>query len=447
MTHRPTVPPTTEPTSQPTARPAGASATRARRRMTAAVAATALLAAPLAVAGPSAAAPSAAAAATARTAPADMPVRKLERLVERLRSEGRAVGVTAEVRRGSRTWSFDAGQARRDPSRPVPSGGTFRAASVTKQLVAVLALQQVERGRWTLDTTIGDVDPTLWPGRESVTLRQLLSHTSGMPDYLFAVLGAAVTGEDLVDAVSTRWTDRRIITTAQSLPAGEQGVFSYSNTNYVVVGQMLERATGTSVRTLVQRRILRPTGMADSAFAVRRDAPRPDLHEYARYPGSGTLDLGSFEPSLFSSAGALVSTAHDLNLFRRSLEKGRLLPRRLVRTMQEPVSDGGGLPYGLGSYRLPSPCATGPGWVQGHDGASFGTLTFSVGLGANRQVTIALTGRGYTERTALAQARLVQEFAYTALDATCAAGDADAPRDLARVPLPLDLGLASLPRT
>lgn len=438
---------TTRPPVSPTPRPAGPEATRRRRRTSAAVASLALLAAPLAAAGPSASAAPAPVPAAAKAAPGDMPVRSLERLVERLRSEGRAVGVTAEVRRGSQTWSFDSGKARRDPGRPVQSGSTFRAASLTKQLVAVLALQQVERGRWSLDTTIGDVDPTLWPGRESVTLRQLLSHTSGMPDYLFAVLGSAVTGDDLVDAVSTRWTDRRILATARTLPLGEPGTFSYSNTNYVLVGQMLQRATGVPVRRLVERRILRPTGMADSAFAVRRDAPRPDLHEYARYPGSGTLDLGSFEPSLFSSAGALVSTAHDLNIFRRALEQGRLLPRRLVRTMQEPVSDGGGLPYGLGSYRLPSPCASGPGWVQGHDGASFGTLTFSVGLGANRQVTIALTGRGYTERTALAQARLVQQFAYTALEATCAAGDTDAPRDLTRLPAPLDLGLASLPRT
>ncbi len=432
-------------TDRPTVhRPRSVPSTRLLTPVLAAVA----LVAPMAAAAPATAAPAAAPAGVTREAPAatEMPERRLERLVERLRTEGRAVAVTAEVRQGGRTWSFDAGRARRDPARPVPADSTFRAASVTKQLVAVLALQEVERGRWTLDTTIGDVDPELWPGRESVTLRQLLSHTSGMPDYLLAVLGSAVTGKDLVDAVSTRWTDQRIIAAAQTLPWGEPGAFSYSNTNYVVVGQMLERVTGTKVRALVRDRVLRPAGMTDSAFAVRRDAPVPDLREYARYPGSGTLDLGSFEPSLFSSAGALVSTAHDLNRFRRALESGTLIPKRLVRTMQEPVSDGGGLPYGLGSYRLPSPCASGPGWVQGHDGASFGTLTFSVGLGSNRQVTIAMTGRGYTERTALAQAKLVQQFAYTALSATCGKGGTNERRPAEQLPGLLDLDAALLAR-
>lgn len=408
--------------------------------MTAALAPVTAVAAPAGAAAATSA-PSRAAASDAR----DLPTRALERIVQRLRTEGRAVAVTAEVRHGARTWTVDAGQARRGPGRPAEPSSSFRAASLTKQLVAVLALQLVESGKWTLDTTIGDVDPSLWPGRESVTLRQLLSHTSGMPDHLLAVIGSATTGKKLVRLVSQPLTDRQIIRAAQGLPWTEPGAFSYSNTGYVVVGQMLERATGTKVRALLERRVLRPAGMSDSAFAVRRDAPRPDLREYARFPRR-TLDLGTFEPSVFSSAGALVSTARDLNRFRRSLEAGDLISKRLVRTMQEPVSDGGGLPYALGSYRLPSPCASGPGWVQGHDGASFGTLTFSVGLGRNRQVTVAMTGRGYTEDTLAAQGPLIQRLAYTALAATCADDDKDERRSqLPELPGLVDLRAAEVP--
>ncbi|SEB28638.1 D-alanyl-D-alanine carboxypeptidase [Nocardioides exalbidus] len=427
--------------------PTTAAAPRRRRALSAALTATAVLAPTALVAAPAAAAPASPQAVRQVSADARaMPVGKLERLVKRLREDGKAVAVTAEVRQGGRTWTFDAGQARRAPSVRAEPGASFRAASVTKQLVAVLALQLVESGKWTLDTTIGDVDPGLWPGRESITLRQLLSHTSGMPDHLLAVIGDATTGKEFVRSVSRRMTDRQIIDAGRSLPwAGETGAFSYSNTGYVVVGQMLERATGTRIRTLIEKRVLRPAGMSDSAFAVRKDAPRPDLREYARFPGR-TLDLGSFEPSVFSSAGALVSTARDLNRFRRSLETGELISKRLVRTMQTPVSDGGGLPYGLGSYRLPSPCGSGPGWVQGHDGASFGTLTFSVGLGKLRHVTIALTGRGYTEETLVAQGRLIQEFAYTALAATCADAGSDRRRtDPAELPGLVDLQATSFP--
>jgi D-alanyl-D-alanine carboxypeptidase len=408
---------------RPHARPSRLMARSRRSATTAALAMTVLLA-PVSMVAPAGAAP----ASTSAAAPvgrAEIPTRALDRLVRRLRTDGKAVAVTAELRRGPQTWTFDAGQARRAPARASEPGGSFRAASVTKQLIAVLALQLVQSGKWTLDTTIGDVDPGLWPGREAITVRQLLSHTSGMPDHLPALIGEATTGREFVRAVSRRMTDRQIIALAQTQPwAAEPGTFSYSNTGYVVIGQMLERATRTPVRTLVERRILRPVGMADSSFAVRKSAPRPDLHEYARFPGR-TLDLGSFEPSVFSSAGALVSTAHDLNEFRRALEGGDLISKRLVRTMQRPVSAGAGPAYGLGSYRLPSPCSTGPRWLQGHDGGSFGTLTFSVGLGRNRQLTIAMTGRGYTEETVAAQSRLLQKFAYTALAATCAEGGDD----------------------
>ncbi|NPD06034.1 beta-lactamase family protein [Nocardioides sp. zg-1308] len=387
---------------------------------------TAVLAPATDVSTAGAAPPSTSSPAGAAPRAAEISTGALDRLVQRLRTDGKAVAVTAELRRGARTWTFDAGRARRAPARTVQPGSSFRAASVTKQLVAVLALQLVEKGTWTLDTTIGDVDPGLWPGREAITVRQLLSHTSGMPDHLGAVVAEATTGRKFVRAISRRSTDQEIIALGRSLPwAAEPGTFSYSNTGYVVVGQMLERATGTSVRRLVERRILRPVGMTDSAFAVSKSSPRPGLHEYARWPGR-TLDLRSFEPSLFSSAGALVSTARDLNEFRRALEAGELIGKRWVRVMQHPLTDQG---YGLGSYRLPSPCSSGPRWVHGHDGGSFGTLTFSVGLGGNRQLTIAMTGRGYTEDTITSQSRLLQKFAYTALAATCADDRKDRRKD------------------
>lgn len=109
------------------------------------VLATAAVLAPVVVAAPVAAAvPSV--SRQAPSAAAEMPVRKLDRLVQKLRTDGRAVAVTAEVRRGGTTWAFDAGQARRGPGRPAEPGSSFRAASVTKQLVSVLALQLVERG-------------------------------------------------------------------------------------------------------------------------------------------------------------------------------------------------------------------------------------------------------------------------------------------------------------
>ena len=159
---------------------------RARHRIarrTAAVA-TALLTTTgaLATAGTSAAAAPADRrdSADART---EMPSPAVERLVRRLRKAG-AVAVDVGVRRGTQTWSTASGSSQVDPRRPARAGSAYRAGSVSKQLVSVLALQLVDQGVWTLDTTMGEVAPGLWPGQESVTVRQLLSHTSGLPEYL-----------------------------------------------------------------------------------------------------------------------------------------------------------------------------------------------------------------------------------------------------------------------
>ncbi len=356
--------------------------------------------------------------APTRQAP-EPPSPELERIVRKLHEAG-AIGVTAEARWGDRVWATDSGLASLDPRQPAAPGSRFRAASITKPLVAVLALQLVEEGAWTLETTIGEAAPGLWPGMEAVTVRQLLSHTSGLPDYLQALLAGIVSTEDFLTVVEKRWTDEEILALVRPLPATSAPgtTFAYSNTNYIVVGQMLRRATGQTIRSLIAERILKPAKMQDSFFATGPRMPRPRLGEYARFPGEA-VDLKRFQPSMFSSAGALVSTGHDLNLFHRALGRGRLVGKPLVRQMQTPALPGQAVGYGLGSFRFPSPCKKGPAYVNGHNGGSWGTLSFSVGLGKSRQVTVAMTGRGYRPAQARRQEKLLSRYAVTALAGTC----------------------------
>lgn len=99
-------------------------------------------------------------------------------------SPGSAVGTVAQVRGAQGSWSGAAGWADLGAGRRAEANDQFRAASNTKPMVAVLAMQEVEAGRWRLDTRVNDVLPGLLPrGYGRVTLRQLLSHTSGIPDF------------------------------------------------------------------------------------------------------------------------------------------------------------------------------------------------------------------------------------------------------------------------
>lgn len=371
----------------------------------------------------------------------------LDAALERVIEEGQAVGAVAEVRSGAEVWRGAAGRSRLDPDRRARPGSQFRAASVTKIPVAVLALQLVAEGTWSLDTTIGDVLPELWPERSAVTLRQLLSHTSGMPDGLVSILAGATTTEALVEAVSVRRTDAELVRAAQSLPwLFEPGAgFTYSNAGHVVVGMMLRAETGETLPELVRTRVLRPARMRHSRLATSPLIVAPWLREYTVMEGA-LVDLASFHPTLFGAAGALLTTTQDLNRFHRALSTGKLLPKRWVREMRTPVHSDPttGLEYGLGSYRLPDPCRPG-GFVHGHDGTSLGTLTLSFSSpDGRRRVTAAATGRSVDDPTRPGVA--LAEMAGAALRQTCDDTTATSRRAAPRIPTtpdPLQL-LASL---
>ncbi|WP_137294018.1 serine hydrolase domain-containing protein [Nocardioides dongxiaopingii] len=388
-----------------------------------------------ATAGPATAepAPRGAAATSGEASQAPPPGPRLRQALRRVVRAGAVAATFEVVDLGDRSGG-SAGSARLAPRRAASDQARFRAASVTKQLTAVLALQQVQRGRWTLGTTIGDVLPGLWPARSDVTLGELLSHRSGVPDYLAALVADATTNAKFLAAISPRRTDRELVGVAQQLPwLFEPGTsFGYSNTGYVIVGLMLRRATGRSLTALAQQRILRPARMSESTWAAGRRMPAPRLREYADLGGRRPLDLGSFNPTMFSAAGALLTTTRDLNRFQVALSRGRLLAPRLVDTMRSTVTRaddpaGIGVAYGYGSYRIPDPCRPGR-WLFGHDGASFGTHTLSFSSrDGRRRVTAALTGRQYADP---------EQPAYVALNRLLGAAFASTCRGPVAAPVP-----------
>lgn len=177
-------------------------------------------------------------------------------------------------------------------------------------------------------------------------------------------------------------------------PPGER--WSYSNTNYIILGLLIERVTGRPYAQEISRRILSPLGMQHTYFPGTSPYIRgPHMAGYALVDGS-LHDMTVFSPTSGWAAGEMISTTADLNRFYRALLTGRLLTPALLAQMQttvvvvpdQPEAAG----WGLGILWLASPC----GRVWGHTGGVVGYSTYSWhSADGRRQVTLAENLIGY----------------------------------------------------
>lgn len=266
------------------------------------------------------------------------------------------------------------GTQTRDGSQPIEASTPFRVASITKTLVAVVVLQLVEEGRVSLDDEVLDwlpdnhLDPGLATHLEAVTIRDLLAHTSGMPD----------SGRipELIEALKTdpegSWKTAEVL----SLIADREREFQpgraygYSNTNYLVLGMVIEQVTGAPWWQEVRARILEPLAMSSSYMSGVED-PIGELS-----PGYFDIDNDGFTeevphpwPALETSegaSGALVATAPDLITFMEALARGDLISESSLREMTTPgVYSSRFTGYGLGLEVLQPDFET---TVWGHGG-------------------------------------------------------------------------------
>jgi D-alanyl-D-alanine carboxypeptidase len=302
-----------------------------------------------------------------------------------------APGAFAEIRDGGRVWSGATGLATLSNAQRMRPSMRQRVGSITKTFVATALLQLVAERRLGLDDPIGRWLPDLVPGDvgQRVTVRMLLNHTSGIGNYTDALLTSY---EALDEMQGTTVTPQQMLAIGLQLPpTNEPGArHSYSNTNYIAAGLIMQRITGRDPADEVTRRIIRPLRLGDTYFPGADPVIRGP-HPGAYFASTGTRNFVDFNMSWAWMAGELVSTTADLNTFFKALLGGRLLPKAILAQMQTTVPvipeqpEIGG--YGLGIYWLNSPC--GPLW--GHDGGVIGQITISWHLpDASRQVTFAM---------------------------------------------------------
>lgn len=306
--------------------------------------------------------------------------------VEQIVDDG-VPGVAGLARRGGRVVTAASGAADVTTGRPMAPGDRFRVGSITKTMVATVVLQLVAEHRLRLGDSVARWLPGLVPSGQDITVRELLQHTSGLFDY---TKDPGFLRAFLADPTRV-WQPRALIRIAVThppwFPPGTR--FRYSNTDYVLLGLIVQAATGQPVGQELADRIFVPLGLRHTSLPFTQVIPpRPYAHGYLLGQPGGPLDITRVSPSWAWAAGAVVSTAADLARFYTALLTGRLLPPPLLHQMLTTVPAGHGVGYGLGILSLPTPCGT----AWGHNGAFPGYYSnaFTTRAGGGRQVIVLI---------------------------------------------------------
>ena len=254
-------------------------------------------------------------------------------------------GVLVRLRDGDDVDAFARGRA--------APGDRFRIGSITKTLVAVLAVRLADDGALRLDDPVSRHVPGLLHDGDRVTIRDLLDHTAGLEDYT----------QD-PELLNGERSPRELVAIADRRP--RRTGYAYSSTNYLALGLVLEAAGHAPLDVLLRRHVLEPFGLAATTFEPERVAG-DHLHGHMRASRDGIAtgrlrDTSARSARSAWAAGAAVSTAADLERFFERLLDGELGARL------RPVGDAR---YGLGVARFETEC----GPVVGHTGNLLGTIS------------------------------------------------------------------------
>ncbi|MEU9207460.1 serine hydrolase domain-containing protein [Streptomyces sp. NPDC048415] len=301
------------------------------------------------------------------------------------RGKAPAAALLAREESGSRFARTGPGIARSDH---------FRAGSITKTFLATVVLQLAAEDRLSLSDSVEDHLPGLIRGAGNdgrrLTLRALLTHTSGLYDFTADTKGTVPV------------TPLQAVRIALTHPPADRGRFAYSNTNYVLLGMVVEQVTGHSYATEAERRIIAPLQLTGTSFpGARTSLPSPHGRAYAA-DGSDVTEL---DPRVAGAAGELVSTLADLDRFYAALLGGDLLPPRRLREMLNTRAAHGS--YGMGLFPVKLPCGT---TVWGHNGRISGSYVRTAATVDGRRVLTFRVNTGGVADSDLERALLAAQF-------------------------------------
>ena len=285
------------------------------------------------------------------------------------------------------------GKGNLEKGQAPPMDGEVRVGSNTKTFVAVVVMQLVQEGKVGLDEPIETYLPGLIKGEgvdgSKITVRQLLQHTSGLPDFDETLFGTI----DIFQYRHHYVPPRDVLDSALSKPAQfEPGTqWKYTNTNYIVLGMLVERVSQRPVGEQIDERIVKKLGLSHTYFPAPGEEKIRGTHPRGYHlSAEGKLeDITEMDPAWGWAAGAMVSTPSELNTFFQAVFDGRLLSQSSIQEMKKGVDIGsGGRVYGLGIVGTPLSCG-GTAWGHGGDIAGYHTRG---GVGPDgTAVTVAVT--------------------------------------------------------
>lgn len=287
-------------------------------------------------------------------------------------------GAMALVRKNGTSQYLRAGTGDRGTNAPIDPQAQIRIASNTKTFIATTLLILVDEGRLSLDDTVDRWLPGVVAGNGNdgtkITIRQILNHTSGVPEYLDVFVFAPA-----YDNPNKPYTPEQLVQGAmqknRAFAPGAQ--FRYTNTNYILAGMVIKAVTGHDPSVEVKTRIIDPLGLADTTY------PTSDPNLYGNFVRGYVVPQFFLGPRPYAdatvhnvqytgAAGAMVSTMNDLAVLHLALHNGELLSPAMqqeARTVAFPTANGNN--FGLGLDFLNKPC----GKVQRFGGAIYGYIS------------------------------------------------------------------------
>jgi D-alanyl-D-alanine carboxypeptidase len=296
-------------------------------------------------------------------------------------------GVAVYVRDKGRTTVVARGYDDVAAKRPMRVADRFRVGSVTKSFVATIVLQLVAEGKLSLRDTVEKWLPGVVPNGSAITVRELLSHRSGLFDYVHdkRLLAPYVKGAapPRLDAAPDRPDGDRTQTPVRARRRSKAELHEHRLRR----PRPREKVTGYSLADELNTRIFRPLGLEQTSFARSPGISGRHAHGYTKVFGPTPVDITGISPSLFGAAGGIISTPADVARFYRALLQGRLIPKRLLNQMKAREGHDPKHPdllYGLGLYRQPVRCSL----VWGHNGDTpgYNVTAFNSGDGARQVV-------------------------------------------------------------
>ncbi|OLT38163.1 hypothetical protein BJF79_05355 [Actinomadura sp. CNU-125] len=302
-------------------------------------------------------------------------------------------GVLVSVKgKDGETRDYSAGLGDREKGEEPPKNAFVRVGSNTKTFTAVAVLQLVGEGKMKLDEPIDTYLPGVVEGPDysgkKITVRNLLGHSSGIPDY--TQWADADTGKAPMKTYTAEELLKPALEHKADFPVGKTR--AYSNTNYIIAGMLVEKLDGKPVGEAVTERVIERAGLKDTTWPKPGDksVPEPRMEGYIAPPGGELKKATEIDPSISGAAGMVISTPRDMNKFQTAVISGKLLPDAQLKEMQKTVKGGpDDMPdteFGLGLDKTTLSCTE----IWGHGGDIHGYESRGGVTADGREVTIVV---------------------------------------------------------